>query len=69
MPKINIVIDTNEIKRSSEKTWGSWTLTIIAGLDEPPEPIIEAALARIRGAIEALPSDKRYSRYGDGAIS
>jgi hypothetical protein len=32
-------------------------------LDESPETILEEALSRVKGAIDSLPEDKRYSRF------
>jgi hypothetical protein len=62
MPKIHISIDTNE-RKHPDQSWGSWALTVTAGLDEEPEQILSEALNRVQGAINALSPDKRYPRY------
>jgi hypothetical protein len=68
MPKIDFAIDTNE-RKTPEQSWGRWTLTVVAGLDKEPEQVLSEALNRIKGAINALPPDKRYPRNPFNAAS
>jgi hypothetical protein len=68
MPKFNLTIDTNEIE-NPDRCWGSWTLTVIAGLDEEPEKILSEALDRVKGAVNALPPYKRYPRHHANAFN
>jgi hypothetical protein len=65
MAKIICNISTNEVRRPNNVTraWGSWEVTVIAGLDESVESILTEARARVEGAISALPEGKRYPRY------
>ena len=66
MARIDVDLVTNEvIKRTGEReNWGSWNLNIAAGIDEDPGLVLGDAQKRIEAAINALPAEKRYSRFG-----
>ena len=59
MPRINVGAVTSE---ADGKEWGSWSLSVSAGLDEAPGPILEDAIARLHAAIDAVPPEMRYPR-------
>lgn len=62
MARISLQVMTHELTNNSPAL-GSWELEVKAGLDESPEAILQEALERVRASIQALPPDKRYSRY------
>ena len=64
MARISLQVMIHEFPNHASAL-GSWELEVKAGLDESPEAIMQEALERVRDSIQALPPDKRYSRYRD----